>query len=153
MHAFVSASQRLLAAGMSAVWIAVLGACLDSPVERGAPVARVVAGWDPLACGEPHRVVLELALAGDLGVEVDLGVDPGADAGVERGVDLDENGTTIASASAPCNLGGLSLDVPQLGVYRGRIYAWALAAPIRSITAVELTVDRPVVDWFVATPR
>jgi hypothetical protein len=128
-----SASWSLVVAGSWASVVVVLGACLDAPVAGGAPVARVVAGWDPLACGEPHRVVLELAL--------DPGLDPA------------EGGRAMASASAPCNLGGLSLDVPQLGIYRGRIYAWALAAPIRSITAVELEVDRAVVDWFVATPR
>jgi len=98
--------------------------CLDGPAEGPAPLARLVAGWDPLACGEPHRIVVELA---------------------------DEAGA-MCSASAPCNLGGLTVDVGHFGSYRGRIYAWALDASIRSITPIELTIDQPIVDWYVATP-
>ncbi|HEX2686452.1 MAG TPA: hypothetical protein VHN14_07530 [Kofleriaceae bacterium] len=102
-----------------------LGACIDTPPDPGPVVARLVTEWDPLACGEPHRVVVELE---------------------------DEGGTTL-SASTPCNLGGLTLDVSHLGSYRGRIYAWALAAPIRSITPIELTIAAPIVHWPVSTPR
>ena len=101
------------------------GACIDAPPEPGAAIARLVAAWDPLACDEPHRVVVELA---------------------------DEDGVPI-SASTPCNLGGLTLDVPHLGLYRGRIYAWALAAPIRSVTEVTVTIDEAIVHWQVSTPR
>jgi hypothetical protein len=109
------------------VWVALGGGsagCLDEPEEGPAPLARLVAGWDPLACGEPHRIVVELA---------------------------DEAGA-MRSASAPCNLGGLTVDVDHFGRYRGRIYAWALDASIRSITPIELTIDQPIVDWYVATP-
>lgn len=107
----------------AAVWSA-LSACIDQPPEAGAAVARLVAAWDPLACGDPHRVVLEL--------------DDGAGEG--------------RSVSAPCNLGGLTVDLPHLGSYQGRIYAWALGAPVRSEAPVEVTIDQPVVQWFVATP-
>jgi len=109
-------------------WIVLGGlsaGCLDEPAEGPAPLARLVAGWDPLACGDPHRVVVELA---------------------------DEAGA-MHSASAPCNLGGLTVDVDHFGGYRGRIYAWALEASIRSIAPIELTIDQPIVDWYVATPR
>ena len=98
--------------------------CLDTPSEPAPAVARLVVGWDPLACGEPHRVVVELA--DDAGAEV--------------------------SASVPCELSALTLDVPRLGVYRGRIYAWAIAAPIRSVMALEATIDQPIVQLSVATP-
>lgn len=104
---------------------AAVGACIDVPPEAGPAVARLVTAWDPLACGEPHRVVVELE------------ADDGA----------------ALSASTPCNIGGLTLDVPHFGSYRGRIYAWALAAPIRSIMPVEVSIDEPIVHWQVSTPR
>jgi len=110
---------------MVVVWsFAALGACIDAPVDDAPAVARLVAGWDPLACGEPHRIVVELE----------------DDGGVKR------------SASVPCNLGGLAVDVDHVGHYHGRIYAWALDASIRSITPIDVTIDQPIVDWFVATP-
>src|SRR5262245_48140242 len=96
-----------------------LAACIDAPVEPDAPFARLVAAWDPLACGDPHRVVVELG---------------------------DEEGGGV-SASTPCNLGGLTLDVAHFGTYRGRIYAWVLGAAIRSEAAIEVTIDRPIVQW------
>jgi hypothetical protein len=107
----------------AALW-SLQAACIDTPPEPGPVVARVVAAWDPLACGAPHRVVLEL--------EDDIG-EP-------------------RSASMPCNLGSLTLDVPHLGRYQGRIYAWALDAPVRSAMPVEVMVDQPIVHWFVETP-
>jgi hypothetical protein len=85
----------------------------------------VVAAWDPLQCGEPHRVVIEL--------EDDAGVP--------------------LSASAPCALGELTLDAPAFGRYRGRIYAWSPAEPERSVAPVELIIDTPVLRWIVPTPR
>lgn len=103
----------------------VLAACIDAPPEVSPGAARLVTAWDPLACGDPHRVVVELA---------------------------DDSGAPI-SASTPCNLGGLTLDVSHLGSYRGRIYAWALAAAIRSITPLELTIDQPIVHYLVPTPQ
>lgn len=104
---------------------AAVSGCLDQPLPASPGAARLIVGWDPLGCGEPHRVALELE----------------ADSGAKL------------AASAPCNLGSLSLPISQFGIYRGRIYAWTLGAPIRSIMAVELTVDEPIVEWFVATPR
>jgi hypothetical protein len=101
------------------------GACIDAPVEPDPPFARLVAVWDPLACGDPHRVVVEL---------------------------YDDDGAG-AAASAPCNIGGLTVDVAHFGSYRGRIYAWALGAAIRSEAAIEVTIDRPIVQWTVETPR
>jgi hypothetical protein len=107
-------------------WIAFV-ACIDAPVPDTPPVARVVTSWDPLVCGDPHRVVVEL--------EADDG--------------------EMVSASTPCAVGSLALDVPHLGSYGGRIYAWVLDGEprIRSITPVRLTVDEPVVRWIVQTPR
>jgi hypothetical protein len=102
-----------------------LGACLDEPLPPGPSAARLIVGWDPLACGDPHRVALELE----------------DDSGVRQ------------SASAPCNLGGVGLGVSHYGIYHGRIYAWALDAPAHSSTPVDLTIDQPIVEWFVATPQ
>ena len=108
------------------MWLVMMAmaGCLDAPMEAGPAAARLVVGWDPLACGEPHRVVIELA---------------------------DDSGAAL-SGSVPCNLGGVTVDVAHLGVYRGRIYAWALAAPVRSVMALEVTIDEPIVQWRVATP-
>ena len=103
----------------------VFGACVDAPLPRDEPQARVVAAWDPLQCGEPHRVVIEL--------EDDAGIP--------------------LSSSAPCALGELTLDAPRMGRYRGQIYAWTLDDTVRSTTAVELSVDAPVMRWVVPTPR
>jgi hypothetical protein len=105
-------------------WIA-LGACIDAPAESGSPLARVVTGWDPLACGDPHRVAVELA---------------------------DDDGVLV-SASTPCNIGGLALDVAHFGSYHGRVYAWALDVPVRSVAPLELMVDQAIVHCMVATPR
>ena len=100
-------------------------ACLDEPLPPRSSVARLVAGWDPLACGDPHRVAIELE---------------------------DDSGARLA-ASAPCNLGALTVDLAHFGIYRGRIYAWALDAPIRSVAPVELVIDEAIVHWYVATPQ
>ena len=101
------------------------GACVDAPLPQGPPQAKIVATWDPLGCGAPHRVAVELE---------------------------DEAGAPL-SASAACSLGSLTLDAPQFGVYRGRIFAWELGVGERSAEAVELIVDEPVVRWNIATPR
>lgn len=102
-----------------------LGACIDAPVNPGSPIARVVTAWDPLACGDPHRVAVELA---------------------------DDDGAAV-SASTPCAIGGLTVDVGHLGTYRGRIYAWAPGAPARSEAPLEVVVDEAIVRCMVATPR
>jgi len=98
--------------------------CLDVPPESGAATARLVTAWDPLACGDPDRVVVE----------------------------LEDDGGAKLSASTPCTIGGVTLDVSHLGSYHGRIYAWALDAPIRSITAIDVMIDRPIVHLQVSTP-
>ena len=98
--------------------------CLDVPPESSTATARLVTAWDPLACGDPHRVVVELE---------------------------DDDGAKL-SAGTPCNIGGVTLDVSHLGSYRGRVYAWALDAPIRSITAIEVVIDKPIVHLQVSTP-
>jgi len=108
----------------AAVLWAAFAACLDAPADRAPSIARLVVAWDPLACGEPHRIVVELA----------------------------DDGGAVVSASTPCNLGSLAVDVPHFGDYRGRIYAWALAAPVRSEAPLEVTIDQPVVRRDVATP-
>ena len=104
-----------------------MAACIDAPPDPG-PIggggARLVVAWDPLACGEPHRVAIELA--DDAGAEV--------------------------SGSTPCSLGGLAIDLPHLGSYHGQIYAWAPAAPMRSVAPLEVEVDQAIVRRQVATP-
>jgi len=102
-------------------------ACIDAPMPDSEPIARILTTWDPLACGEPHRVVLELE---------------------------DESGEKL-SASTPCAMGSLTLDAPHFGVYWGRIYAWQLDAEpqARSVMPFRLAVDQSVVRWLVATPR
>ena len=92
------------------------------------PQARLVTSWDPLACGSPHRVAIEIE---------------------------DDDGRML-STSAPCELGEMTIDVPVWGVYLGRIYAWSLAgseATISSVCQVRLEIDAPVVQWNVETPR
>ncbi|MDQ3363966.1 MAG: hypothetical protein M3680_00855 [Myxococcota bacterium] len=99
-------------------------ACVDTPIPENPPIARVIVSWDPLACGPPHRIVVELE---------------------------DEAGVALSS-STPCSQGSLSLDTPHFGIYRGRIFAWVAGEAIRSITSVRLAVDEPIVRWIVATP-
>jgi hypothetical protein len=101
--------------------------CLDRPVvDDLEPQARIITVWDPTRCGhEPHRVVVELE--DDRGVQV--------------------------SRSAPCAIGGVTLDVLTWGIYRGRIYAWTLGPEIRSVATVRLAVDAPIIHWYVDTPR
>ena len=104
-------------------WV-VFGACIAGVPDEPEPAARLVTSWDPLACEDPHRVVVELE---------------------------DEGGAGI-SASAPCWIGGLTLDVPMWGIYRGRVYAWRLGQAIRSVVPVEVTVDAPIVRWHLTMP-
>jgi hypothetical protein len=99
--------------------------CVDTPLPDLEPQARVVASWDPLACGDPHRVVIE----------------------------LEDDGGAPVSRSVPCAAGAITLDIVHWGVYRGRIYAWTLGPDIRSVTEVRLEVDAPVIFWTVDTPR
>ena len=108
-----------------AFWL-VFGACIDTPVPESPPIVRLVATWDPLACGEPHRVAIDLA----------------DDAG------------DIVSKSAPCALGSLAIDVPHAGEYRGQAYAWELGAPADgSDRTVDLDVEvtAPITRWQLAT--
>src|SRR5256885_6990818 len=105
---------RLLAAAILGITFA---GCLDTPVESGPAIARLVVAWDPLACGAPHRIAIELA---------------------------DEAGVSV-SVSTPCNLGGLTVDVAHLGTYHGRIYAWALDVPMRSVTPIDVVIGQPIV--------
>lgn len=106
------------------LWTTLCG-CIDEPPAPSSAVARLVTAWDPLGCGDPHRVVVELE---------------------------DDSGAKI-SASAPCSIGGLTLDVAHFGIYHGRIYAWAFDAPMRSVTLVDVTIDEPIVHWQVSVPR
>lgn len=107
----------------------VLAGCVDTELPDVEPQARLVVVWDPLACGEPHRVVVELE---------------------------DERGAPL-SRSVPCELGGMTIDVPHWGVYRGEIYAWDLVpsaeAEIRSVIKVRLEIDAPSIHWYVDTPQ
>jgi hypothetical protein len=101
----------------TALFWTVFSACVDSPVPPAKPQARLVTTWDPLQCGDPHRVVLEL--------EDDAGVP--------------------LSVSTPCVLGSLAVDIPHFGIYRGRVYAWIAGEPERASTVLEVPVDEPVV--------
>jgi hypothetical protein len=115
----------VLTIGWVAVAVAAAG-CLEGPGSEGASGGpRIAAKWDPRACGEPHRVALELE---------------------------DEEGRRISS-SAPCASGGLTLEAPHLGVYVGRIYAWTAGRPIRSVIPVQIDVDEATERWTVATPE
>jgi len=111
-------------------WLATLAfwstfvACIDAPLPEHPAAARVIVSWDPLACGEPHRIAIEL---------------------------VDEDGAPVSS-SVPCVVGGITLDVPQFGVYLGRVYAWEAGEPIRSVVPVRLFVDEPIVRWILTTP-
>jgi hypothetical protein len=111
------------------VVLSLCSACIDTPMPDIEPQARLVTAWDPLLCGEPHRVVIELE--------------------DERGADI--------SRSVPCELGRLSLDLPMWGIYRGKVYAWDLVpndtAEIRSVIVARLDIDAPIVHWYVDTPR
>jgi hypothetical protein len=103
-----------------------LAACVDAPAGDPEPQSRLLASWDPLDCGdEPHRVVVELE---------------------------DEAGVPLAH-SAPCEIGGLSIDIPHWGVYLGRVYAWFLGPEIRAVAPARVDIDAPVVQWVVETPR
>ena len=111
-------------AAAAAFW-ACFGACVAAEPPAGAPQARVIASWDPTACGAPHRVAIEL---------------------------VDEAGAA-RSAAVPCEIGALELDGMVYGTYRGRIYAWALGEAERSVAPLELDVGERVVRIGVATPR
>lgn len=99
-------------------------ACIDTPESDPDPIARVVVVWDPLSCGDPHRIAVELE---------------------------DVDGYKLSS-STPCNAGSLTIDTPHFGLYYGRVFAWEAGQDIRSITFVRLFVDEPVMRWLVATP-
>jgi hypothetical protein len=60
----------------------------------------------------------------------------------------------MISASTRCATVMLALDAPHYGVYRGRLYAWELEAEveIRSVSAIHMAIDEPIVRWWVATP-
>jgi hypothetical protein len=109
----------------SAAFWACFGACVVAEPPRGEPQARVIASWDPTACGAPHRVAIELA---------------------------DESGAA-RSASVPCAVGAVELDGVAYGSYRGRIYAWALGEDARSVAPLALDIDDRVVRMTVDTPR
>lgn len=102
-----------------------VGGCVDAPLPNEPPQAKIVATWDPLSCGEPHRVAVELE---------------------------DQDGRPV-SASTVCPTGSLTLEARQFGVYIGRIYAWELGTGERSGEDVSLVVDEPVVRWQVKTPQ
>jgi len=108
----------------SLVFWSLFGACVGVAPPEPMPQAKLVASWDPLACGSPHRVALELE---------------------------DDDGAML-SVSCPCALGGLALDIPHFGVYRGRIYAWTLGEPQRTIAPIELAIDEPVVRLQLTAP-
>ena len=101
-------------------------ACIDAPLSDvdDPAIARVIVAWDPLACGDPHRVAVE----------------------------LEDQAGVMLSSSVPCNAGSITIDAPHFGVYYGRVYAWVAGEETRSITQVRLFVDEPIVRWLIATP-
>jgi len=105
------------------LWTA-FAACLDAPAGSSASLARLVVAWDPLACGEPHRIAVELD---------------------------DEAGAEL-SASSPCSVGSLTVDVSHFGSYHGRVYAWTSDAPTGAVVPIEVMIEQPIVHWDVATP-
>ena len=105
-------------------WTLFCACVADIPDERE-PVSRLIASWDPLACGEPHRIVLELE---------------------------DESGNPIHS-STPCWLGGLAVDLPNWGYYARGIYAWVPDGPERSVHLMTIVVDAALVRYQVRTPQ
>jgi len=110
---------------MKLVALLLLFGCVDTPMLPGSARAVIIASWDPLKCGDPHRVAIELA---------------------------DSDGVVI-SGSTNCAIGSLTLDAAHLGDYSGRVYAWQLGEGARSSQDVELFVDEAIVQWEVATPR
>ncbi|HTR55220.1 MAG TPA: hypothetical protein VMJ10_31275 [Kofleriaceae bacterium] len=111
-------------AGSLAFW-ALFGACVAVEPPAGVPQADVIFEWDPLACGDPHRIAVELS---------------------------DDSGQRLAT-SVPCDVGAAELAAVAYGSYRGRIYAWALGEDARSVAPLELDVDDRVVRTTVATPK
>ncbi|HEY4240597.1 MAG TPA: hypothetical protein VGM88_12330 [Kofleriaceae bacterium] len=101
------------------------GACFEPPGDSSRTRDQLIAMWDPLTCGPPHRVVVELE---------------------------DGAGNRI-NASAPCDIGELQADVPELGEYHGRAFAAELGQPIRSIEPVTVAIDRPTLKWAIPTPE
>lgn len=97
-----------------------------SCLAPGNPIqARVIVYWDPVSCGAPHRV----------------------------GVDLEDDSGAQLTPSAPCEAGELAVDVPHLGEYRGWIYAHALGETAHVVASIELAVDTVVVRFPIETPR
>ena len=119
MRFFVDVISPLIA---TAIFWTIFGACVGPPGDARPPLARLVVSWDPLACGDPHELELELV--------------------------LDGGATAPRSASAPCEAGGLIFDAAQLGLYRGRIYSSRAEMPASS--SVAITIDAPLVRWEVA---
>jgi hypothetical protein len=121
---------RLVFTCIVSPWLATLAfwlsftACIDSPMPDDPPIARVVVAWDPLACGAPHRVAVELE---------------------------DHDGNRLSSSTA-CTTGSLAIDTLHYGTYYGRVFAWEAGETIRSVTPVRVVVDEPVVRWWIATP-
>ena len=109
----------------AAVFWTLFCACIANVPDEREPVSRLLTSWDPLACGEPHRVVLELE---------------------------DESGNPVRS-STPCWLGGIAVDLPSWGFYTGRIYSWIPDGPIRSIHEMAFAVDQAVVRYELRTPQ
>jgi hypothetical protein len=107
------------------VFWACFGACVEAPAADVPPQARVIVSWDPARCGEPHRVVVELE---------------------------DEGGAPVRG-STPCERGGLTLDLWHFGVWHAQISTWTAEDSERSVLALTLAVDEPVVRWLVETPR
>jgi len=107
-------------------WFAALGGCAEATATpEPPPQVWLDAHWDPLACGEPHRVVVALE---------------------------DEAGAPLGD-SAPCERGGVTLAASHFGRYRGRVFAWADGEPPRSATEVVVDLDAAVVEWDIATPE
>ena len=109
-----------------AFW-AVFGACVDAEVEATPPLSRVLVAWGPLACGDPHRVIIEL--------------------------DAIDDGARVVR-SVPCAIGWMALDVPHVGDYRARVDSApdGDGSDATLVDEIELDIETQIVRWTLEAP-
>ena len=94
-------------------------ACVSLPDTSTEVQPQLIAVWDAMGCGPPHRVAFALA---------------------------DDTGDSVAR-SAPCDAGTLVFDVPRLGTYTGEVYAWSLAGGSGAADDVSIDVVAAMTRW------
>ncbi|HEV7553874.1 MAG TPA: hypothetical protein VGO00_00380 [Kofleriaceae bacterium] len=112
---FICVVSSVVATG---VFWTLFAACVDQPVPPSPPQSRLVGTWDPLGCGDPHRIAVELE---------------------------DDDGAPL-STSVPCDHGSFTLDIPHFGIYRGRVYAWTLGQANHTLVPLTISIDQPIVE-------